>query len=143
MTVKKTKVYYVNPRAWVDIPGIDLSDEEKAQMRFSHWTSDQAKQNEDQKVQGIFDFTKRHIFTEDTVISPVSQPAEPDKPDTPAEPEKPQNPEGKTPKQSKVVEQKKAKLAKTGATALPELLAFLTLSSIGGALMVSMRRRGN
>ena len=140
---KETKVYYVNPRAWVDIPGIDLSDEEKAQMRFSHWTSDQAKQNEDQKVQGIFDFAKRHIFTEDTVISPVSQPAEPDKPDTPAEPEKPQNPEGKTPKQSKVVEQKKAKLAKTGATALPELLAFLTLSSIGGALMVSMRRRGN
>lgn len=93
---KETKVYYVNPRAWVDILGIDLSDEEKAQMRFSHWTSDQAKQNEDHNAQGVFDFAKRHIFTEDTVISPVTQPAEPDKPgepDKPSEPEKPAEPD--------------------------------------------------
>ena len=68
---------------------------------------------------------------------------EPEKPVDPTEPTQPQNPEGKSPEQSKVVEQKKAKLANTGATALPELLAFLTITTVGGVLLVSRQRRAN
>ena len=63
---KDSKVYYVNPNAWVEIPEIKIADDEKTSLGFIHWTSDKEAQNED----GIYDFAKRHKFTEDTVITP-------------------------------------------------------------------------
>lgn len=66
LKAKDNKVYYVNPKAWVEIPEINLTDEEKAQLGFTNWTADKDAQNEN----GIYDFAKRHKFTEDTVISP-------------------------------------------------------------------------
>ena len=67
---KDSKIYYVNPKAWVDIPEIKLTDEEKAKLGFTNWSADKKAQNEDQKENGVYDFNKRHKFTEDTVISP-------------------------------------------------------------------------
>ena len=67
---KDNKVYYVNPKAWVEIPEIKLKDEEKAKLGFTHWSADKEAQNENQEANGVYDFTKRHKFTEDTVISP-------------------------------------------------------------------------
>lgn len=67
---KDSKIYYVNPKAWVEIPEIKLTDEEKANLGFTNWTADQAKQNEKQEANGVYEFTKRHMFTEDTIISP-------------------------------------------------------------------------
>ena len=67
---KDSKIYYVNPNAWVDIPEIKIADDEKASLGFIHWTSDKEAQNEDQQKDGIYDFAKRHKFTEDTVITP-------------------------------------------------------------------------
>ena len=68
---KDSKVYYVNPKAWVNIPEIILTEEEKANLGFTNWTADQAKQNENKEANGIYDFTKRHKFTDkETVISP-------------------------------------------------------------------------
>ena len=68
---KDSKVYYVNPKAWVNIPEIILKEEEKANLGFTNWTADQAKQNENKEANGIYDFTKRHMFTDkETVISP-------------------------------------------------------------------------
>ena len=67
---KDNKVYYVNKNAWVDIPEIKLTDEEKANLGFTNWSADKKAQNEDQKENGVYDFNKRHKFTEDTVISP-------------------------------------------------------------------------
>ena len=67
---KDSKIYYVNPKAWVDIPEIKLTDEEKANLGFTNWSADKKAQNEDQKENGVYDFNKRHKFTEDTVISP-------------------------------------------------------------------------
>ena len=64
---KDDKVYYVNPNAWVDIPKIDT----KGDSNFTNWTADKDAQNEEGKKDGIFDFGKRHKFTEDTVITPV------------------------------------------------------------------------
>ena len=63
---KDNKVYYVNPKAWVVIPEVDAKDN----STFTNWTSDKEAQNENGKKDGIYDFAKRHIFTEDTVISP-------------------------------------------------------------------------
>ena len=67
---KDSKIYYVNPKAWVDIPEIKLTDEEKAKLGFTNWSADKKAQNEDQTENGVYDFNKRHKFTEDTVISP-------------------------------------------------------------------------
>ena len=67
---KDSKIYYVNPKAWVDIPEIKLTEEEKAKLGFTNWSADKKAQNEDQKENGVYDFNKRHKFTEDTVISP-------------------------------------------------------------------------
>ena len=81
MTSKDNKVYYVNPKAWVNIPEVNTDDSTK----FLNWTADKDAQNEN----GIYDFTKRHKFTEDTVISPafandVVEQKDPDKkPDVP------------------------------------------------------------
>lgn len=67
---KDNKVYYVNPKAWVEIPEINLTDEEKTALGFTNWTADKREQNEKQEENGIYDFAKRHKFTEDTIISP-------------------------------------------------------------------------
>ncbi|MCA5587157.1 cell wall-binding repeat-containing protein [Finegoldia magna] len=67
---KDSKIYYVNPKAWVEIPEIKLTDEEKAKLGFTNWSADKKAQNEDQTDNGIYNFNKRHMFTEDTVISP-------------------------------------------------------------------------
>ena len=68
---KDNKVYYVNPKAWVEIPELSLSADEIKKLGFTSWTADKANQNEGSKANGVFDFNKRHKFTEDTVIKPV------------------------------------------------------------------------
>ncbi len=69
---KDSKIYYVNPKAWVDIPEIKLSDEDKAKLKFLNWTSDDVTKNDNGQAKGNFDFAKRFKFTKDTIISPVS-----------------------------------------------------------------------
>lgn len=64
---KDDKVYYVNPNAWVEIPEVKTDGD----SNFTNWTADKAGQNEESKENGIFDFSKRHKFTEDTIIRPV------------------------------------------------------------------------
>ena len=64
---KDDKVYYVNPNAWVEIPKVKTDGD----SNFTNWTADKAGQNEESKENGIFDFSKRHKFTEDTIITPV------------------------------------------------------------------------
>ena len=64
---KDAKVYYVNPKAWVTIPEVAWSQDDKDKTDFLNWTADKDAQNEN----GIFDFTKRHKFTdEETLIKP-------------------------------------------------------------------------
>ena len=63
---KDSKIYYVNKNAWVEIPEITLTEAEKKELGFTHWSADKDAQNEN----GAYDFNKRHKFTEDTVISP-------------------------------------------------------------------------
>ncbi len=65
---RDSKVYYVNKNAWVEIPKIDTAGD----SRFTNWTADKKAQNEEEKENGIFDFTKRHKFTEETLITPRS-----------------------------------------------------------------------
>ena len=77
---KDSKIYYVNPKAWVEIPEITLTEDEKKELGFTHWSADVDAQNEN----GAYDFNKRHKFTEDTVISPgfekdVVEQTDPDK----------------------------------------------------------------
>ena len=67
---KDSKIYYVNPKAWVEIPEIELTEEEKENLGFTNWTADKKEQNENEEANGVYDFSKRHKFTEDTVISP-------------------------------------------------------------------------
>lgn len=62
---KDAKIYYVNPKAWVEISKVDIS-KDAPNLGFTKWTADKDAQNEN----GKFDFTKRHKFTEDTVITP-------------------------------------------------------------------------
>ena len=71
-TNKDAKVYYVNPNAWVTIPEVAWSQDDKDKNDFLKWTADQKNQNENKKENGIFDFTKRHKFTEEeTLIKPL------------------------------------------------------------------------
>ena len=65
-TAKDDKIYYVNKNAWVEIPEVKT----EGSSTFVNWTADKAAQNEGQAENGIFDFEKRHKFTENTVISP-------------------------------------------------------------------------
>ena len=67
MNSKDNKVYYVNKNAWVVIP----EAKPDGSSTFINWTADIIKQNDDGKANGNFDFTKRHKFTEETVIKPV------------------------------------------------------------------------
>lgn len=85
MKAKDNKVYYVNPKAWVEIPEVKAD----GSSTFINWTADQVGQNDDGKKKGKFDFAKRHKFTKDTVITPVGagdvveQEKGKDKPDVP------------------------------------------------------------
>ena len=62
---KDSKVYYVNPKAWVNIPEIIISDADKEILGSTYWSADDKNQNDD----GAFDFSKRHKFTQNTVIT--------------------------------------------------------------------------
>lgn len=62
---KDSKIYYVNKNAWVNIPEVDISKDAK-ELGFTSWSADKDAQNEN----GVFDFNKRHKFTEDTIITP-------------------------------------------------------------------------
>ena len=84
---KDAKIYYVNPKAWVEISKVDISAD-ASNLGFTKWTADIDKQNEDGKANGVFDFEKRHKFTENTVITPnfsddVIEQTGPDKLDVP------------------------------------------------------------
>ena len=68
LTSKDNKVYYVNPKAWVEIPKTNLTAEEMDKL--DHWSADIDAQNENGQANGVYDFTKRHKFTEGTVIAP-------------------------------------------------------------------------
>ena len=71
-TNKDAKVYYVNPKAWVNIPEVEWSQDDKDKTDFLKWTADQKEQNEKKEETGIFDFKKRHKFTdEETLIKPL------------------------------------------------------------------------
>lgn len=77
---KDSKIYYVNKNALVNIPEIKLTEVEKKELGFTHWSADKEAQNEN----GVYDFNKRHMFTEDTLISPgfekdVVEQTDPDK----------------------------------------------------------------
>lgn len=67
MTAKDNKVYYVNKKAWVNIP----EAKSDGSTTFIKWTADDSNQNEGQSKDGEFKFKKRHKFTKDTVIKPV------------------------------------------------------------------------
>ena len=67
MDTKDDKVYFVNPNAWVEIPEVASTGD----SRFTNWTADVAAQNEEGKENGVFNFAKRHMFTADTIITPV------------------------------------------------------------------------
>lgn len=87
---KDSKIYYVNPKAWVEIPEITLTDDEKEELGFTHWTSD----NDDVNINGKYIFEKHNVkqrykFTKDTIIQPdfskdvVEQEEGKDKPNVP------------------------------------------------------------
>lgn len=65
------KSYWVNPKALVEIPEIAVSEKDKAASGFKQWSANKAAQNEKQAKHGVYDFGKRHKFTEDTVIAPI------------------------------------------------------------------------
>ena len=71
-TNKDAKVYYVNPKAWVNIPEVEWSEADKDKNDFLKWTADKKDQNENEEENGIFDFSKRHKFTDkETLIKPL------------------------------------------------------------------------
>ena len=93
VTVKPTnklglpsKTYWVNPKAWVDIPEIKVTDQLKTSTGFEHWKADKSAQNENNAAGGVYDFKKRHKFTENTIIEPVFTVTPPPTPPTPNPP---------------------------------------------------------
>lgn len=97
---KDSKIYYVNPNAWVNIPEIGINNSEE-EPKLVKWLSD-SQAGED------FDFNKRHKFTKDTTITAqfddqkpkkknkIENPLTPDKPivpDIPSIPDTPDKPE--------------------------------------------------
>ena len=71
VTVKaadKSNIYYVNPKAWVKIAELVLTDDEKLALGFEKWSANIKQVNENQEANGEFKFDKRHKFTEDTII---------------------------------------------------------------------------
>ena len=118
------KSYWVNPKAWVEIPEIAVSDKDKTASGFKHWSANKAAQNEGQAKLGNYDFMKRHKFTEDTVITPVFV----EKVVTPAPEKKPNKP---------IVTPGPV----TGANALVYLYAAALFTAAGIALVISRTRR--
>ncbi|WP_101930176.1 InlB B-repeat-containing protein [Varibaculum cambriense] len=118
------KSYWVNPKAWVEIPEIEVTDKEKASSGFKHWSANKAAQNEGLAKLGVYDFNKRHKFSEDTVITPVFV----DKVVTPV-PEKKENKPVVSPGPV------------TGANALLYLYAAALFTAAGTALVISRTRR--
>lgn len=71
-TNKDAKIYYVNPKAWAEIPEVAWSQDDKDKADFLKWTADKKDQNENKEENGIFDFNKRHKFTDkETLIKPI------------------------------------------------------------------------
>ncbi|MBS6927647.1 MAG: cell wall-binding repeat-containing protein [Finegoldia magna] len=74
-TNKDAKVYYVNPKAWVNIPEVAWSKDDKDKTDFLSWTADKNAQNEKDEEgnqTSVFDFSKRHKFTDkETLIKPL------------------------------------------------------------------------
>ncbi|WP_169922823.1 S-layer homology domain-containing protein [Ezakiella peruensis] len=62
---KDSKIYYVNPKAWVDIPEIIISDADKEILGSTYWSADDTSQNDGE----VFEFSKRHKFSKDTIIT--------------------------------------------------------------------------
>ena len=62
---KDSKVYYVNKNAWVNIPEIEITDADKEILGSTYWSANDVTQNEN----GVFDFNKRHKFTQDIIIT--------------------------------------------------------------------------
>ena len=118
------KSYWVNPKAWVEIPEIAVSDGEKTATGFKHWSANKAAQNEGLAKLGVYNFNKRHKFSEDTVITPVFV----DKVVTPAPEKKPNKP---------IVTPGPV----TGANGLLFLYAAALFTSAGIALVISRTRR--
>ena len=118
------KSYWVNPKAWVEIPEIAVSDKDKAASGFKHWSANKAAQNEGQAKLGVYDFGNRHMFTEDTVITPVFV----EKVVTPAPEKKPNKP---------IVTPGPV----TGANGLVFLYAAALFTAAGTALVISRTRR--
>ena len=119
-----SKSYWVNPKAWVEIPEIAVSDKDKAASGFKHWSANKAAQNEGQAKLGVYDFGNRHKFTEDTVITPVFV----EKVVTPVPEKKPNKP---------IVTPGPV----TGANALVYLYAAALFTAAGIALVISRTRR--
>ena len=118
------KSYWVNPKAWVEISEIAVSDGEKAATGFKHWSANKPAQNEGLAKLGVYDFNKRHKFSEDTVITPVFV----DKVVTPAPEKKPNKP---------IVTPGPV----TGANGLLFLYAAALFTAAGAALVISRTRR--
>ena len=118
------KSYWVNPKAWVEIPEIALSDKDKAATGFKHWSANKAAQNEGQAKLGAYDFMKRHKFSEDTEITPVFV----EKVVTPVPEKKPNKPIA-------------SPVPVTGANVLVYLYAAALFTVAGIALVISRTRR--
>lgn len=86
LTGLSPKTYWVNPKAWVDIPKITIDPGQKASSKFKHWTADQIAQNDNKAAGGVYDFEKRHKFIADTIIVPVFPGTPPPTPPTPNPP---------------------------------------------------------
>ena len=62
---KDSKIYYVNPNAWVNIPEIEITDADKEILGSTYWSADDTSQNDGE----VFEFSKRHKFSKDTIIT--------------------------------------------------------------------------
>lgn len=167
----KPKSYWVNPAAWVEIPEIPISEDEKKSSRFKHWSADQDSQNEQQASGGVYDFGKRHKFTENTVITPsfgeeqkpADPPSDPQKPSDPAKPSNPQKPSTPTltpsapntsavpesPTDSPATSAKETRkpivpaLPRTGSSGLWCLVVAAMLSVTGSLLLIRRKQHGH
>ena len=52
LSSKDNKVYYVNKNAWVEIPELTLTEDEKTKLGFTNWSADKAAQNENAEENG-------------------------------------------------------------------------------------------
>lgn len=82
---KYSKIYYVNPNAWVNIPEIGINNSEE-EPKLVNWLSDS-------QAGEAFDFKLRHKFTKDTTITAVFNDENPENPGTEEKPEIPEQPD--------------------------------------------------